>query len=329
MWSFETLDGEGGKPGSSENNMGEYNAAVIYNVRPHVFYYGVAGGNLRHAWYNGSFWSAETLDGAGGSNGRISADVGKYAEAMIYAGRPHVFYQDDDGNDLRHGYYNGQFWAFEVLDGNGGHANGPNGRVLANSGQHPGAITYAGRPHVFYYDDSDLTLRHAWYDGAAWLYEDLDGNGGPNGRIVAEVGISANTPVQYGFALHVFYRDNTGFNLRHAYNTPFGWGFETLDGHQNGLNGSINGGVGIDASAVVVGDRIRVFHWYQGTSDLRHSYYTGSAWGHETLDGHQNGPNGRIMANLGQDNAALNDNGKVRVFSWDLSNSDLRHGWFG
>ncbi len=79
--------------------------AILYNDRPHVFYYDDTNGNLRHGYWNGAAWSFETLDGAGGPNGRIVADMGFYNEAFLYNGRPHNFYYDATNGNLRHAYF--------------------------------------------------------------------------------------------------------------------------------------------------------------------------------------------------------------------------------
>lgn len=50
-------------------------------------------------------------------------------------------------------------WHFETLDGNGG----PNGRVIADVGEHTTAVVYNSRPHVFYFDDVPDTLHHTWF----------------------------------------------------------------------------------------------------------------------------------------------------------------------
>ncbi|MCZ7531762.1 MAG: hypothetical protein M5U31_16365 [Acidimicrobiia bacterium] len=49
-WNFETLDGhQNGPSGQVSADVGAYGSSVIYNGRPHVFYY-ASGGDLRHAY---------------------------------------------------------------------------------------------------------------------------------------------------------------------------------------------------------------------------------------------------------------------------------------
>ncbi len=296
-WSFQTLDGDGGSHGQSINAVGSASSAVVYNGRPHVFYYDITDGRLRHGYWNGQFWAFETLDGhRSGPHGEVMRDVGEHVSAIVYNGRPHVFYRDTGAVELRHGYYNGQYWAFETLDG---HRVGPHGELVANTGEYITAILYNGRPHVFYYDRTNESLRHGYYNGLFWVYETLDGDGGPNGRTTNDVGWSTAVVVYNGLP-HVFYRDLDGLDLRHGYFTGSGWGFETLDGHMNGPNGRKLGNAGVDNSATIYNGRPHVFYAIVSPdSDLRHAYFTGSGWGFETLDGHQNGPNGRIQGTVG------------------------------
>ena len=113
-----------------------------------------------------------------GPNGRVGAGVGTYGSSVIYNGRPHVFYRDGTVGDLRHGYYNGSFWAFETLTA----AGGGNGHVNWDVAWTTSVVLYNGRPHVFYWDSTNGDLRHAYYNGVAWAFETLDGNGGADDR---------------------------------------------------------------------------------------------------------------------------------------------------
>ncbi|MBV8195839.1 MAG: hypothetical protein JOY80_09970, partial [Candidatus Dormibacteraeota bacterium] len=67
-------------------SIGEYSSAIVYNGQAQDFYYDFAAGHLEHAWYS-SGWHTETLDGAGGSNGAETANVGPFNSAVIYNGQ--------------------------------------------------------------------------------------------------------------------------------------------------------------------------------------------------------------------------------------------------
>ncbi len=322
FWAFETLDGSGGGNGRVNWDVAWTTSVVLYNGRPHVFYWDSTKGDLRHAYYNGAAWAFETLDGNGGANGRLDANVGIFSEALLYNGRPHVFYYTNTAGDLRHAYYNGFTWIFETLDGDGG----ANGRVDAAVGEYSAALLYNGRPHVFYRNDSNKQLRHAYYNGSAWGFETLDGNGGSNGRTNGAVG-TFNAVVLYNGRPHAFYYDTSDADLRHAYWNGVFWAFETLDG-AGGPGGRLDTDLGSYNAAGLYGGRPQVFYYKETGAELRHASYNGSAWVFETLDGN-GGSNGRTTNSVGLHNTLVLYNGQPHVFYWDAPGGDLRHGWFG
>ncbi len=271
FWAFETLDGNGGPNGRTTNDAGSYSASMLYNGRPHIFYWESDDRTLRHAYYSGVAWAFETLDGNGGANGRTTNGVGLQPSVILYNGRPHVFYADQTDNALRHAWFGGSAWAFETLDGNGG----ANGRTAHNVGRYPSVVPYNGRPHVFYYDQSDDSLRHAWFGGSAWGFETLDGTGSTRpGHTNNGVGQWAAATV-YGSQPHVFYQDTDLGLLRRAYWTARTWKFLIIDGSASTLPGHTNDFAGGNASAVTSGGRIYVFYLRTdfSTTSMRHAWF--------------------------------------------------------
>ena len=106
-WYFETLDGhQTGPNGQINANVGAYKALTLYAGQPHVWYCDTTNGDLRHAWWTGTAWHFETLDGhQTGPNGQINASVGLDSAVTLYAGQPHVWYRDSSNEDLRHAWY--------------------------------------------------------------------------------------------------------------------------------------------------------------------------------------------------------------------------------
>jgi hypothetical protein len=94
---------------------------VVFNGQPQVFYWDQISFSLRHAWWNGAFWSAETLDGNGANltgHGQTLADVvGGFTSTVVFNGQPQVFYFNFTKSSLRHSWWNGAFWSAETLDG--------------------------------------------------------------------------------------------------------------------------------------------------------------------------------------------------------------------
>jgi hypothetical protein len=318
-WGFETLDGAGGPTGRIDASVGEYASAVNFGGNPHVFYYDGSSGNLRHAWWSGTTWGFETLDGAGGANGRTDGNVGILTSAVMFGGNPHVFYYDATNGNLRHAWWSGTTWGFETLDG----AGGPTGRIDADLGLDSSVTLYGAGPHVFYYDASGGNLRHAWWSGTTWGFETLDGISGAGGRLDANVGRTTATTL-YGAGPHVWYYDASGGDLRHAWWSGSAWGFETLDG-AGGPSGRIDNEAGRFPTVTIYAGQPHV--WYHGASDLRHGFYTGTAWGFETLDG-AGGPGGRIASLAGYYNSVVLFGGQPHVFYLDATGGDLRHAWF-
>ncbi|MCZ7531765.1 MAG: hypothetical protein M5U31_16380 [Acidimicrobiia bacterium] len=258
----------GGPGGRTNHSVGTYNAAVLYNGRPHVFYYDATDGALRHAYYNGVTWAFETLDGIGGPAVAPTTTSGCSTPSCSTPVARTSSTTTTGGGDLRHGYWNGQFWAFETLDGSGG----PNGRTPNDVGQYSSVVLYGGRPHVFYYDQNfGGTLRHGYWNGQFWAFEVLDGNGGPGGRNNHDVGEDTATIISGGRP-HVFYYDRTAGNLRRGRYTGAGWVFEHLDG--NGFDhGRTLDDVGWFNAAVVSGGLPHVFYYDLTTEDLRHGWF--------------------------------------------------------
>ncbi len=121
-------------------------------------------------------------------------------------------------------------WRTQVLDGNGG----TRGRILSDDlGTGGVSVATAGAnheyPHVFYTDVARQMLRHAWWNGAEWTFETLDGDyASSDGRTSGYTGF-APAAVNLNGVLHVFY-SNLATGLRHAWFPGVHWGYEPLDG---------------------------------------------------------------------------------------------------
>lgn len=355
-WRFETLDGAGGGNGRFTNSVGSSSAAITVDGLPQNFYRDDTSGDLRHAWYDGARWNYETLDGAGGTDGRVSADVGANPTAVLSLGQLHVFYRNNTDGSLRHAFWDGARWRFEVIDG-------------GNTGGTPSAIDYGGVPHVWYQDLGTGRLRHAWWTGAGWAAETLDGAGGSPDRISANVGRDARAIV-YGGVPHVFYADATHGVMRHGWWTGATWRFETLNGPEAkqtsaviyqgqlhlffggasrlqhlwwtgaqwlgevldgwgvGPTGQIGATLGDSSVAMLYGGTPHVWYVEYGTWKLRHAWWTGRAWFFETLDG-AGGPNGRVAGLVGSGDSGLSFGQRPHLFYFALGAGDLRHGWWG
>jgi hypothetical protein len=355
---IEILDGNGGANGRTNDPVGWVTSAVVHNGQIHVFYACESAEGpftLRHASSpDGVTWQFEDLDGAGGANGRVMGDVVRFGWAIPAAvsvgGLLHVFYfgvtdRDRGPGDDERGVVTGVLrravmaapgnWQFEVLDGEGG----LNGRITAANDGFVGHTVSAvlaqnGRLHVFYSnaapnigEEGVTNLRYAWSDNAMdWQFQTIDGQGGPNGRIRALVGM-VPVAIEFGNDIHVFYRDDTFQNVRHGVLAGNAWSFEALDG-TGGRNGRTKASV-FPMAAAKLDDRLSLFSWDGTNGDLRHGYWMGVNWQFETLDGDSSDLFGRISTFLGGRAAALAlGASRLAVFYRDQTSTDLRYAEF-
>lgn len=329
-WSFTVLEGDSGAQSGQSGDIGKGAAVTTYNGSQQAFYYDATGGNLRHAWRgSGGSWSFETLDGAGGSSGRMDGNVGLNPTVAVYGDSIQVFYYDAGNGNLRHAFASSTSgWQFETLDGDSGAVSHQNGNVGASSK----AVSYAsnGNLYVFYPNTDTGNLRMAVADATGWHFVNVDGDAGSlagqAGNYGQAVGASLTATV-VGSEMQLFYYEANGDNLRHAwYNTTSGWHFERLDGDSGSISG-YDGSVGQNPSVAVMGSSIQLFYYDAGTGSLRHAWSGSSGWQFENLDGGGSsiGPN-RFPVGLYSSAVSL-DGSSVQVVYFDNRWSSLRHAW--
>ena len=195
------------------------------------------------------------LDGRGGTSGRTTHAIGPDTANAVFEGDLFVFSYDATAGNLRMGRRT-DHWAFRTLDG----AGGTNGRVNGDVGSDLDVAPYGGALHVFYRDETGGNLRHGSFDGTSWTFETLDGAGGANGRLNADVGTSISVQ-SYRGSLFVFFVDRTHTNVRRA-RLAAGWTFSTIDGG-GGAGGRIAGDVGYNTRTAVYDGTLHVFYFFQ------------------------------------------------------------------
>ncbi|MGD0705417.1 MAG: Ig domain-containing protein [Trebonia sp.] len=242
-WQLATLDG----PGSvlyqhTWHHVGSALSALVAGGQPQVYYYDATAGTLHRAWSNGSRWFFLTIDGpaallAGHTGGRVGSAV----SATLIGGRPDVFYYDASNASLRYARLTASGWRFWTLDG----AGSTLARHTADSVGSAVAVTQLkGNAQVYYYDATRKSLRHALWTGSTWVLETLDGAGSViAGHDTDQVG-SALSVTETPVGPQVYYADATAGSLRHAWWTPAGWRFETLDGPGSTVPGHTGARVG-------------------------------------------------------------------------------------
>lgn len=132
-WRFEALDGAGATvAGHGTDQVGSAVGVTQYDGSTQVYYRDATSRSLRHAWWTGSAWLFETLDGAGSViAGHGTDDVGTAVSATAMPTGPQVYYSDSTRGSLLHAWWTSTGWHFETLDGPGstltGHTGDPAG----------------------------------------------------------------------------------------------------------------------------------------------------------------------------------------------------------
>jgi hypothetical protein len=125
-WRFETLDGPSSTlPGHTADHVGSAIAVTQMNGNAQVYYDDATRGSLRHAWWTGSAWRFETLDGPGSVIAGHDGDrVGSAVSVTEMMNGPQVYYTDATAHSLRHAWWTSDGWHFETLDGPGSTLSG-------------------------------------------------------------------------------------------------------------------------------------------------------------------------------------------------------------
>lgn len=296
---------------------------ISYEGQIYIFYFDAFRRVLRMATQDldSGEWEYSILDGdksAGG--GRVDASLGGEVAATVLGNSLQLFYYDKTRGNLRHAWLSGGQWRFENLDGDKGSVGGKD----SNLGQNASVTVFQDRLQLFYYDQGNGNLRHAWTSSNGWRFENLDGDGasiaGRDGRIG-----QFSTVTALGNSLQLYYNDESRGRLRHAWTTSQGWRFEDLDGGPAAISRK-DGNVGVAPAATVLGKSLQLYYYDVGRGVLRHAWTTPNGWRFEDLDGTP-GSIARKDADLGMGPSLSVFNNQLHIHYYDGTNGNLRHAW--
>ncbi len=226
---------------------------------PHISYYNYSAGSVKYAYYDGTAWHTETVEGYGGRFGEFN-DL-----ALDAAGHPHIAYTKSGTNwqVLRYAYYDGSAWHKETVDGLGD----------ADVGSYVSlALDADGHPHLSYQDDTNLDLRYAYYDGSTWHTETVEAEG--------NTGYHTSLALDAAGHPHISYTNND-YEVRYAYYDGSTWHTEMVERvwivaayPSLALDGD-------DHPHIAYGWNLCL---YDCTGRLEYASYDGAAWQTETVD---------------------------------------------
>ena len=158
-WRFENLDGDYGSVSGRDGLIGQDPTVIEHGGGLQLFYYDVQNGNLRHAWVNpGSSWRFENLDGDYGSVSGLNGNRGSMANALSFKNALYVFYRDNSAGTVHYAWADSGGWHFAPLEGQPFSVSGQK----SNTGFWPTATGYGDSLQLYYFDNDQRSLRHAF-----------------------------------------------------------------------------------------------------------------------------------------------------------------------
>ena len=199
-------------------------------------------------------WKSKVLDSGSDPSSVTSA---------TFAGQPVLAYTDKSTGALKIALWTGKIWKKLIVDGRGGSSGRTRNRIgnalsLCVNGSGKNQLL-----HIFYSDTTDLDLRYATYNGKAFAYDIVDGNGSAINnyedplrvRTASDVSVS-NTCVANLSGVQVFYRDESQGILLGASKPGSSqkWSYELVDGDKK-TEGRTTGDVGFHIEAIFDGKK--------------------------------------------------------------------------
>ena len=196
-------------------------------------------------------WKSSVLD---------STADGKTLASATFNGQPVVAYTDSKKSDLKLATFDGKIWRKVTVDG----AGGTSGRTTnAISGAISMCVNGTGTKqtlHIFYSDSTEKDLKYVSYNGKAFTYETVDGNGQAINDYSDPVRVPTSSDVSYSNAciatlssIQVYYRDESqGVLLGAVKSRGSSWKYELVDGDRK-TDGRTTGDVGFHIQAIFDG----------------------------------------------------------------------------
>ena len=264
-------------------------------------------------------WKASVIDS--------KADA-KYLAAAIYQGKSVIAYSDSKNGNIKLATYLNNKWSIKTIDGN----SKDSGKTTNNVSGYISVCTSSANKknylHIFYTDLINKDLKYALYDGKAWVYEVVDGDGAtvqdykifPRVRGGSDVSVS-NACAVTSDGVQVFYRDESQGILLGAVKKNGEWVYELVDGDKDTENRTTGDvafhmkAMTVDRNVHVIYDSVKGFDADKNVTkgEIRYAVRTGTGaadWKYKTLDA----PDGSIAV-AGYDVSIFNSAKGVN-FSW-------------
>jgi hypothetical protein len=264
-------------------------------------------------------WKASVIDS--------KADA-KYLATAIYQGKPVIAYSDSKNGNIKLATYLNNKWSIKTIDGNSKDSGKTTNDVSGYISVCTSSANKKNYLHIFYTDLINKDLKYALYDGKAWVYEVVDGDGAtvqdykifPRVRGGSDVSVS-NACAVTSDGVQVFYRDESQGILLGAVKKNGEWVYELVDGDKDTENRTTGDvafhmkAMTVDRNVHVIYDSVKGFDADKNVTkgEIRYAVRTGTGaadWKYKTLDA----PDGSIAV-AGYDVSIFNSAKGVN-FSW-------------
>jgi hypothetical protein len=264
-------------------------------------------------------WKASVIDS--------KADA-KYLATAIYQGKPVIAYSDSKNGNIKLATYLNNKWSIKTIDGNSKDSGKTTNDVSGYISVCTSSANKKNYLHIFYTDLINKDLKYALYDGKAWVYEVVDGDGAtvqdykifPRVRGGSDVSVS-NACAVTSDGVQVFYRDESQGILLGAVKKNGEWVYELVDGDKDTENRTTGDvafhmkAMTVDRNVHVIYDSVKGFDADKNVTkgEIRYAVRTGTGaadWKYKTLDA----PDGSVAV-AGYDVSIFNSAKGVN-FSW-------------
>jgi len=239
-------------------------------------------------------WKSTVLD---------TAADGKSVTSTTFNGQPAIAYTDTKSGDLKLATYDGKSWKKVTVDGAGGSGGRTTNTISGGISMCVNGSGVKQTLHIFYSDSTDKDLRYATFNGTAFTFDVVDGNGSAVNdytdpirvRTSSDVSLT-NACVATSTAVQVFYRDETqGVLLGAIKNKSALWKYELVDGDRK-TDGRTTGDVGFHLQAIFDGVKAYVAYDSVVSMNQKKEITSGAiriatrsgieptAWTYQTLD---------------------------------------------
>jgi hypothetical protein len=252
------------------NSVSETSIALDSSGRPHIAYTTGAGNVLRLASWDGAAWQVQDVDDVDFPQTMALGSLVLDANNL-----PHIIYNTFSNASanpefLKYARWDGAAWQIQTVE---------TGLVYESAL----VIDATGSPHISYAFREEFdtyVLKYARWDGAAWQIEILDGQVEDVGVFLTSLTLDAGGSPHIGYVLDDF---NSGDLLKYTYWDGIGWQTQTIttiDPDYKIIDISLDAdSAGNPHLLYYLSDPPDGGHW------IEHSYWDGTLWQTETLDG--------------------------------------------